>query len=215
MYYEENNIIPEDEYERIIETLQKGRNFKSVRPSAIRKIFFNREINYLVDAVSADQANSESYCIMMTDWETGHLILERKSRREGLISKSHTYLSEEQFEMIIDGEYEWMKESHDQLLREFYLQLTINQIRPGVVVDYSRQSFRMNNRKEYMVFDSSIRSTYLFTKDTLLSPLLEQTERLEPQHIVMTYKKAAEMPGIIYRLMGISQMQHRLIPELT
>lgn len=215
MYYEENNVIPEEEYERIIDTLQKGKNYKPARTSVIRKIFFNREINYLTDAVSVSQENSENYCIMMTDWETGHLILERKCIREGLISKSHTYLSEEQFEMIIDGEYEWMKGSHDQLLRDFYLQLTINLIRPGVVVDYSRQSFRMNNRKEYMIFDSSISSTYLFTKDTLLSPLLELTERLEPHHIVMTYKKAAEVPGMILRLMGISQPQQRFIPELT
>ena len=65
-----------------------------------------------------------------------------------------------------------------------------------------------------MSFDTSIRSTYLFTKDTLLSPLLEQKERLEAHRIVMTYKQTAEMPGIIYRLANIVQPQ-QLIPELT
>lgn len=215
MYYEENNVIPEEEYENIIDTLQRGKNYKPAKLSVVRKIFFNKEINYLTDAISVSQENTENYCIMMTDWENSRLVLEKKSRREGLISKCHTYLSEEQFEMIIDGEYEWMKDSKDALLRDFYLQLSVNQIRPGVVVDYTRQSFRLNNKKEYMVFDSSIRSTYLFTKDTLLSPLLEQAERLEPHCVVMTYKQAAEMPGIIYRLMNISQPKQRFIPELT
>lgn len=214
MYYEENNVIPEEEYKHIIDTLKKGKNYKPAKPSVVRKIF-NNEINYLTDAISVNQENSESYCIMMTDWENERLVLEKKSRREGLICKSHTYLTEEQFEMIIDGQYEWMKTSHDLLLRDFYLQLSVNQIRPGVVVDYIRQSFRLNNRKEYMVFDSSIRSTYIFTKDTLLSPLLSQTERLEPHCVVMTYKQAAEKQGIVYRLMNISYPQSKFIPELT
>ncbi len=214
MYYEENNVIPEEEYEQIIETLKKGRNFKPARTSIIRKVFFNKEINYLTDALSVAQENSETYSFVMADWDSSRLVLEKKSIREGLISKSYTYISEKQFEMVIDGEYEWMKASRDGLLRDFYLQLTINQIRPGVVVDYARQTFRLNNRKDYMVFDTSIRSTYLFTKDTLLSPLLEQKNRLEKHRIVMTYKQAAEMPGIIYRLANIGQPQ-QWIPELT
>ena len=215
MYYEENNVIPEEEYYRIIDTLQKGKNYKPAKVSVIRKVFFNRDINYLTDALSVSKENSEVYSIMMTDWETERLVLEKKSMREGLISKRHTFLAEEQFEKIIDGDYEWMRQSHDSLIQDFYLQLTINQIRPGVVVDYARQSFRVNNRKEYIIFDASVRSTYLFTKDTLLSPLLEQTERLEPGRMVVTYKKAAELPSIIYRLTGISQPKQRFIPELT
>ena len=214
MYYEENNVIPEAEYEQIIETMKKGKNYKPAKTSVIRKIFFNKDINYLTDALSVTKENSETYSIMMTEWENSRLVLEKKSIREGLISKSYTYLSEEQFEMIIDGQYEWMKQTRDVLLRDFYLQLTINQIRPGVVVDYTRKTFRLNNRKDYMSFDTSIRSTYLFTKDTLLSPLLEQKERLEAHRIVMTYKQTAEMPGIIYRLANIVQPQ-QLIPELT
>lgn len=214
MYYEENNVIPEREYDRILETLKKGKNYKPAKTSVIRKVFFNRDIPYLTDALSVNQENSDSYCVVMTDWETTRLVLEKKSIREGLIHKCHTYLTEEQFERIIDGQYEWMKQSKDGLLRDFYLQLSVNQIRPGIVVDYTRQSFRMNNWKSYMVFDSSIRSTYLFTKDTMLSPLLEQKERLEEHHIVMTWKQAAEMPELIYRLINIGQPQ-QLIPELT
>lgn len=214
MYYEENNVIPEIEYRYILDTLQQGKNFKPARASVVRKIFFNKDINYLTDAMSVSQENSENYCIVMTDWETGRLVLERKSVREGLICKSHLYLSEEQFEMIVDGEYEWMKDSHEGLLRDFYRQLTINQIRPGVVVDYTRQSFRMNNRKEYMIFDTSIKSTYLFTKDTLLSPLLEQAERLQAGRVVMTYKQAAEMQSVILHLMGINQPKQQLLPEM-
>lgn len=214
MYYEENNVIPEREYERMIEMMKKGRNYKPAKTSIIRKIFFNKDINYLTDALSVNQENSESYCIVMTDWENSRLVLEKKGIREGLICKNYTYLSEEQFEMIIDGEYEWMKQSRDALLRDFYLQLSINQIRPGVVVEYTRKTFRLNNRKDYMTFDTSIRSTYLFTKDTLLSPLLELKERLETHRIVMTYRQAAEMPGIIYRLANIGQPL-QLIPELT
>jgi hypothetical protein len=214
MYYEENNVIPEKEYERIIEALKKEKNYKPVRPSVVRKIFFNKDINYLTDALSVNQSNTENYSIVMTDWDTSRLVLEKKSIREGLISKCHTYLSETQFEKIIDGDYEWMKTGKDGLLRDFYLQLTINEIRPGVVVDYTRQAFRLNNSKDYMIFDKSVSSTYLFTKDTLLSPLLEQKERLEKNHVVVSYKQTAEMPGIIYRLANISP-NRQLIPELT
>ena len=200
MYYEENNIIPKEEYKHIIDTLHKEKKFRPARISVVRKVFFNREINYLTDAVSVNQENTDSYCVMMTDWDTDHLILE----------KSYTRLSEEEFERILDGDYEWMASARESIFRDFYLQLTINQLRPGVVVDYERQAFRMNSKKEYMVFDISIRSTYLFTQDTVLSPLLEQTERL-----VVTYKQMAELPGFIYRMTGIKQKHQCLLPEFA
>ena len=215
MYYEENNIIPEKEYKNIINTLHKEKKFRPAKISVVRKVCFNRELNYLTDAVSVNHENSDSYCVIMTDWDTDHLILEKKSKREGLISKSHARLSEEQFERILDGDYEWLATARESLFREFYLQLTINQLRPGVVVDYERQAFRMNSKKEYMVFDLGIRSTYLFTKDTVLSPLLEQTERLERNRVAMTYKQMAEMPGFIYRMTGIEQKNQRLLPEFA
>ena len=62
-------------------------------------------------------------------------------------------MSEEEFERILDGDYEWMASARESIFRDFYLQLTSNQLRPGVVVDYERQAFRMNSKKEYMVFD--------------------------------------------------------------
>lgn len=215
MYYEENNIIPKKEYNNIINTLHKEKKFRPARISVVRKIFFNREINYLSDAVSVNHGNSDSYRIMMTDWQTDRLILEKKCRREGLISKSYLKLSERQFEQILDGDYEWMAASRESILRDFYLQLTINQMRPGVVVDYERQAFRMNSKKEYMIFDLAIRSTYLFTKDTILSPLLKQTERLGKNQVAMTYKQMAELPGFIYRMTGIEQKNQQLLPEFA
>ena len=45
MYYEENNIIPKEEYKHIIDTLHKEKKFRPARISVVRKVFFNREIN--------------------------------------------------------------------------------------------------------------------------------------------------------------------------
>ena len=59
MYYEENNIIPKEEYKHIIDTLHKEKKFRPARISVVRKVFFNREINYLTDAVSVNQENTD------------------------------------------------------------------------------------------------------------------------------------------------------------
>lgn len=64
-------------------------------------------------------------------------------------------------------------------------------------------------------FDLAIRSTYLFTKDTILSPLLKQTERLGKNQVAMTYKQMAELPGFIYRMTGIEQKNQQLLPEFA
>ena len=37
----------------------------------------------------------------------------------------------EEFERILDGDYEWMASARESSFRDFYLQLTINQLRPG------------------------------------------------------------------------------------
>ena len=43
MYYEENNIIPKEEYKHIIDTLHKEKKFRPARISVVRKAFFKRD----------------------------------------------------------------------------------------------------------------------------------------------------------------------------
>ena len=60
---------------------------------------------------------------------------------------------------MIHKDIKWMADSENLLFRDLYLQMTINQKWPGVIVDYTRQAYRLAGG-DFLVFDTSIQSSY-------------------------------------------------------
>lgn len=201
VFHEENNVIDVADYIKIKEQIQKGDENRVGSAHHIRKIYFNSEINYLVDAVSMGRDNSDTFCISMIDFDHTRLLLEKKSLREGTVYKTATYITRAEYEQIYHKDLMWITQRDDILLKDFMRQITLNQMDIGVVADYEREMYRINKRNDYMVFDKSIKSTKVVEGEDLLSPELSLTSRLEKGKLVMTYKQAAYIPNQMQQLL--------------
>lgn len=209
IYSEESNVIGIYDYTVIRNKIAGNVENKISRQGKQRSVYFNQDINYLVDMSGKDGTNTDRYSINIYDNDTKHMILEKQSNRDGTIYRQHTYITPAQCESMIHREIDWMKESSDLLLRDLYLQMTINQKWPGVIVDYTRQIYRLGYGGDFLIFDTSIKSSYdikleAMTATGLAGKNFHMESRLEPGKVVMTYRQSMGMPKILASIMDLS-----------
>lgn len=209
-YYEENNVIRKRDYNNIKSTIEKNEKNKLGCINHIRKIYYNNDINYLTDSIGIAYSNTDSFCIIIENFNLDHIILEKKCNREGTIYKSYTYLTKEQCEKLLNNDYKWLKDSEEQVMKDLFLQITINKLAIGVVVDYMREAYRINKQNDYVVFDTSIRSTYNWNNECIFTNELPATERLEEGRVVMTFKQATQIPKIVINMLELGDRNLRI-----
>ena len=209
IYSEESNVIGMYDYTVICNKLGKNRENKINCQEHQRSIYFNQDINYLIDMAGKNGMNTDRYSINIYDYNTEHMTLEKQSNRDGTIYRQHTYLTEYQCENILHRNIEWMKDSDNLLFRDLYLQMTINQKWPGVIVDYTRQMYRLGYGGDLLIFDTAIESSYdirleAMTAAGLARDNFHMENRLEPGKIVMTYRQGMGIPKVLAGLMDLS-----------
>lgn len=83
----------------------------------------------------------EKFRIRYYNGDTSLIKLEKKSKINGLCLKESVQLTAEQTQQILIGDYHWMMESGQPLLREFCLKIRQKGLRPKTIVDYTREPF--------------------------------------------------------------------------
>ena len=203
VYYENNNVLDLKDYERMMESIKNAPENRLSKISKIRKIYFNDDINYLEDGLDVGSPDKDVYSIVMVDFDTEHLMVERKSRRSGMIYKDYAPITAQECRKIFRGDVRWLKESSYSLLKNLYLEITVNLRTIGVVVDYERQRFKVHNSNDYIQFDLSVRSIY-GRKGDLLADRLDMKDRLDAGHVVMTYKQSINIPPIFKSVLALA-----------
>lgn len=196
-YVEETKLVKTEEYKNII-----GK--KSGKAFHLWKIYFNKDINYLRTAAEK-QANFDCYSINVKSASDSRIQIERQSYREGTYYSTYTYVDKAQCEKIISGDVEWMSSVNDALLKELYVQMTVNKITPGVIVRYEREIYRMHGSGDMIIFDKSIQSAYDFETEGILNSSAAMRERLPKECIVMTYHKPVLVPRVIASILNFSE----------
>lgn len=196
-YIEETKLVKTEEYKNVI-----GK--KSGKAFHLWKIYFNKDINYLRTA-AGKQENFDCYSINVKNVLDSRIQIERQSYREGTYYSTYTYIDKVQCEKIIGGDVEWLKSSNDALLKELYVQITVNKIEPGVIVRYEREIYRMHGSGDVIIFDKSIQSAYDFDAEDILNSSAPMRERLPKDCIVMTYHKPVLVPRVIASILNFSE----------
>lgn len=210
VYNEESNVISLSDYLNIRRKIEDNSDNKISRTGAQRKIYFNKDINYLVDVSSREGLNTDRYSINIYDGDFQHMQLDKQSNRDGTIYRQYTYLSAQQYYLLMNGQTDFLHDSDDPLFQDFYLQLTINQLSVGVVVDYKREMYRMGYGQDYLIFDTQISSTYNVDDIDFLSEELLTYPRLEPDKAVMTYRKGMDIPRVIANALHLGENVRRI-----
>lgn len=107
----------------------------------VKSLYFD---NYMDKALreKIDGVNKrEKFRIRYYGTDTSFIRLEKKSKINGLCNKVSCRITAEDCQRIIDGDIEFMKNSEVELVRELYLKMKYQLLRPKCIVAYTRESF--------------------------------------------------------------------------
>ncbi len=84
--------------------------------------------------------------------------LEKKRKRNGLGTKLSADLTAAEAQKLVDGELDWMRADDRPLVRELYVKMKCQGLRPKTIVDYTREPFVFRPGNVRVTLDYDIRS---------------------------------------------------------
>ena len=137
----------------------------------IRSLYFDD----LSDKALREKINGvnerEKFRIRFYNFDTSVIHLEKKCKINGVGKKLSANLTKEEAEKIADADYEWMISDGRPLLKDLYVKMHNEGLRPKTVVDYTREPFIFDAGNVRVTLDYDIR-TGLLSTDFLNSDMI-------------------------------------------
>lgn len=147
----------------------------------------------------------EKFRIRYYNDNTELISLEKKMKVNSLCMKLSCKITKEECEKIIQGDVDWMMDSSDKLLQEFYLKIKHHLMRPKTFVSYIREPYIYTPGNVRVTFDYEIQSglynTNFLDRKTSLFKVVPKG------HMIMEVKYDEFLPGIIYELIQSSTLR--------
>ena len=124
----------------------------------IRSLYFDNAADKALREKLDGVNNREKFRIRYYNHDTSLIHLEKKSKRGGLGSKKQAELTAEEAQAIVDGDWEWMQEDDRPLVRELFLKMRSQGLRPKTIVDYVREAFVYAPGNVRVTLDHNIRT---------------------------------------------------------
>lgn len=160
----------------------------------IRSLYFDnlsdKALREKIDGVNI----REKFRIRYYNGDTSFIVLEKKSKINGLCAKESCQISADEAQKIVDGDLLWMPESGRPLCMELYFKMLSQGLKPKTIVDYTRDPFVFPPGNVRVTIDYNIR-TGAFRTDFLNPKTLTLPAGNSP--IILEVKWDEYLPDII------------------
>ena len=149
----------------------------------VRSLYFDtpedKALREKIDGVNM----REKFRIRYYNGDTSFIVLEKKSKINGLCGKESCRLTKEEAQKIVDGDTAFLASSSVPLLLEFYSKMKTQRLKPKTIVDYTRDPFYFAPGNVRVTIDYDIRTgdfrTDFLGPETLTLPAGESPIILE------------------------------------
>lgn len=169
-YYEKEEIIPKTEAEEMIMKLQEEDDTNPQESFRLEKYYYKSPVE--------EQGRITRYYVCKKDRGKDPVYLEKKITSGHVIFKQVERISLPEADRILKGEWEWMKRDIRPLVREFYLQLTVNQIAYMGMTEYTREIYS-HGSEEFVVVNKRMRRLF---RDMFVECLYEDDVQVSVCH---------------------------------
>lgn len=149
----------------------------------IRSLYFDNPADKALREKLDGVSRREKFRIRYYNLDPSLIHVEKKSKLGGLGAKDMAELTPAEAQAIVDGELDWMADSGRPLLRELYLKMRTQGLRPRTIMDYTREPFVYAPGNVRVTLDYDIRtglsSTDFLDPDCLTIPAGEPVTILE------------------------------------
>lgn len=124
----------------------------------IRSLYFdNAKDKVLMEKINGMKVR-EKFRIRYYNGDTSRIILEKKSRFNGLGNKQSAVLTEAEAQAVSEQDFQWMMQHENALVRELYSKILSQGLRPKTIVDYTREPFVYGPGNVRVTIDHHIRT---------------------------------------------------------
>lgn len=182
------------------QTLERDPNGDEYNEYHIRSLYFDTIWNTaLYDKIDGDQ-NRDKYRIRIYNFSDRIIKMECKTKIGTLISKRSQTIPKLLCEQLIAGDPTGLETTRSGLLNDVYREMTVNLLRPAVIVDYVREAYLHPAEEVRITFDKQLRSG-LRSKD-LFNPNLPTVPPFDNNEIILEVKYNRVLPPYIRDLLS-------------
>lgn len=166
----------------------------------VRSMYFDDIYDTVLKEKVNGVAQREKFRLRYYDNNTDYIVLENKSKINGLCRKMQARIDSSAVNNLIAGSFKEMSENTNPLLREFAQRLITKNLRPKTIVDYRREPFVYYPGNVRVTLDYNIR-TGMNTKDFLNSKCITVPVKGNP--IILEVKWDEYLPDIIRDIISL------------
>ena len=139
-------------------TLHRDPNGDENNEYHIRSLYFDDVYNTaLYDKLDGDQ-NRDKYRIRIYNFSDRVIKLECKTKIGTLISKRSISIPRDLCEQLMAGDPAGLENTRSGLLNDVYREMTVNLLRPVVLLDYVREAYLHDAEEVRITFDKQLRT---------------------------------------------------------
>jgi SPX domain protein involved in polyphosphate accumulation len=168
----------------------------------IQSVYFDNYTDKALKEKVDDVQKREKFRIRWYNGSKQAMTLEKKMKIDNLCMKFGIGITENQYDRIMNSDYDWMLETNNDLLLEFYYRLRQQRLKPSVIVSYTREPFIYQMGNVRITFDSNVKTSLARHDFNYESPLIPASEEL-----IMEVKYDAYLPGVIQDVLQLGDIR--------
>ena len=184
---------------RLKDLLARDENVSSDGAYTVRSLYFDDYYNRAYHDKYMGVPNRVKYRIRIYNQSENTIRLERKVKNDQYILKQSALLTRDNVNNILQGNYDFLLQSSDDLHKIFYHECVSNLMRPRVMVEYEREPYVVDAGNVRVTFDSNIRAG--LEGFDIFNCEMPMVEALDPGLLVMEVKFTEFLPNIIRRVL--------------
>ena len=186
--------------DRLKRTMRRDCHADSNGEYVVRSLYFDTPGDKALREKISGVDHREKFRIRRYVGVEDYLVLEKKSKVHGLCYKASVCLSGEELDRVQKGELDWMVGDERALVRELYLKMVHERLRPKTIVEYVREPYICEAGNVRVTFDRNVR-TGLFSTDFLKDDL--PLVRAGDEIVLLEVKYDRFIPEYVVRLLQL------------
>ena len=161
----------------------------------IRSLYFDDLRESAYGDKQAGTSERRKFRIRIYNYSDDVISLECKEKKGSYILKRSGRLSKEELDRILSGDYSFLPEREESVLKEFYISLCSDGLRPSVMVDYDRVTYVFDPGTVRITFDENIRSGFM--SYDLFDKSIPVFSAMDPGMLIMEVKFTEYLPDTV------------------
>ncbi|WP_342366634.1 polyphosphate polymerase domain-containing protein [Clostridium aminobutyricum] len=169
----------------------------------VKSLYFDTLNNIALQEKLDGVQHRSKFRIRYYNNNTSFMRLEKKCKNNHLCHKENANITKEQCQSILNGDWDWLKDTDHPLLLELYIKMSTQLLRPKSIVIYRREAFVHPVGNVRITIDSNLR------RGSFVHDFLEPNTAAYPLPVgrVLEVKYDSFLPSYLHDLVRIKNRQ--------